>query len=260
MNSPAPGWHPDPTARHEYRYWDGTRWTDDVSDGGVTSNDPLDGGAPTMGTDAKGDRGAPTMGTDATAPFEPTQQLEASLPPPPFPSTPPPTPVLPASAPPPRKKRPTTTLITGLALVAVALVGGITWLLVKDDGHDSADTANVGERSGTTDTAGDAGSTTTAPDDGSTTTEPGNLRGLENEDAVVQAMASELEQAAGGVLTHDQAVCIAKGMVDEFGLSDIIAQGARADAFSDPDSLSQLYDIMTGCVPPDVLAKAGIGG
>src|SRR6266545_1664744 len=41
MNSPMPGWHPDPTARHDYRYWDGWEWTDDVADGGVTAYDPL---------------------------------------------------------------------------------------------------------------------------------------------------------------------------------------------------------------------------
>ena len=41
MNAPAPGWHPDPTARHEYRYWDGARWSDDVSDNGVTGVDPV---------------------------------------------------------------------------------------------------------------------------------------------------------------------------------------------------------------------------
>ena len=30
-----PQWHPDPTGRHELRFWNGTDWTDDVSDGGV---------------------------------------------------------------------------------------------------------------------------------------------------------------------------------------------------------------------------------
>lgn len=30
-----PAWHPDPTGRHELRYWDGEQWTDHVSDHGV---------------------------------------------------------------------------------------------------------------------------------------------------------------------------------------------------------------------------------
>ena len=35
------GWYPDPMARHEYRYWDGARWTDEVADQGSATLDPL---------------------------------------------------------------------------------------------------------------------------------------------------------------------------------------------------------------------------
>ncbi|MBL8776488.1 MAG: DUF2510 domain-containing protein [Acidimicrobiales bacterium] len=38
---PPAGWHPDPGGRHEYRYWDGATWTDQVSDAGAVSADPL---------------------------------------------------------------------------------------------------------------------------------------------------------------------------------------------------------------------------
>ena len=34
-------WYTDPVGRHEYRYWDGTDWKPEVSDGGVTAVDPL---------------------------------------------------------------------------------------------------------------------------------------------------------------------------------------------------------------------------
>jgi uncharacterized protein YxjI len=34
-------WHPDPLARHQLRYWDGSIWTEHVSDNGVQSIDPL---------------------------------------------------------------------------------------------------------------------------------------------------------------------------------------------------------------------------
>ncbi len=34
-------WHPDPTGRHEARYWDGEVWTTWVSDGGRTSEDDV---------------------------------------------------------------------------------------------------------------------------------------------------------------------------------------------------------------------------
>ena len=38
--SPA-NWFPDPTGRHEWRYWDGRTWTADVSDSGTTAQDPV---------------------------------------------------------------------------------------------------------------------------------------------------------------------------------------------------------------------------
>jgi Protein of unknown function (DUF2510) len=34
-------WNPDPTGRHEHRWWDGQRWTSAVADRGVTTDDPL---------------------------------------------------------------------------------------------------------------------------------------------------------------------------------------------------------------------------
>jgi hypothetical protein len=33
------GWHPDPTGRHQHRWFDGSAWTIHVSDGGVASTD-----------------------------------------------------------------------------------------------------------------------------------------------------------------------------------------------------------------------------
>jgi len=38
-----PGWYPDPTRRHDHRWYDGTSWTAHVGDGGRPSIDPLDG-------------------------------------------------------------------------------------------------------------------------------------------------------------------------------------------------------------------------
>jgi hypothetical protein len=38
--SPAPAWLGDPTLRHELRYWNGSAWTDWVSDSGRTATDP----------------------------------------------------------------------------------------------------------------------------------------------------------------------------------------------------------------------------
>jgi hypothetical protein len=36
----APGWYPDPAGRHESRYWDGARWTEQIADAGVAGSDP----------------------------------------------------------------------------------------------------------------------------------------------------------------------------------------------------------------------------
>jgi hypothetical protein len=35
------GWHPDPLARHQLRYFDGEQWTPHVVDEGLLSFDPL---------------------------------------------------------------------------------------------------------------------------------------------------------------------------------------------------------------------------
>lgn len=36
-----PGWFPDPTGRHDHRWWDGAAWTGHVADAGVAGLDPL---------------------------------------------------------------------------------------------------------------------------------------------------------------------------------------------------------------------------
>jgi hypothetical protein len=38
---PAPSWLGDPTGRHHFRWWDGSQWSDQVNDGGVSSHDPV---------------------------------------------------------------------------------------------------------------------------------------------------------------------------------------------------------------------------
>jgi len=43
MTSTPANWYPDPTQRHQLRYWDGNAWTDHVSTNGATATDPLQG-------------------------------------------------------------------------------------------------------------------------------------------------------------------------------------------------------------------------
>ncbi|HVT76068.1 MAG TPA: Ltp family lipoprotein [Acidimicrobiales bacterium] len=47
-----PGWAPDPSGRHQLRFWDGARWTDHVNDGGVPGVDPV-AAPPDVRRDAK---------------------------------------------------------------------------------------------------------------------------------------------------------------------------------------------------------------
>ena len=37
-----PAWAPDPTGRHQWRWWGGVAWTDHVADDGVATEDPLE--------------------------------------------------------------------------------------------------------------------------------------------------------------------------------------------------------------------------
>jgi uncharacterized protein YxjI len=53
MSTPA-NWHPDPTGRHQLRYWDGSVWTDHVSDNGVAGVDPVAAGGPASTVSATG--------------------------------------------------------------------------------------------------------------------------------------------------------------------------------------------------------------
>jgi polyhydroxyalkanoate synthesis regulator phasin len=69
-------WQPDPHGRHQYRYWDGTQWTDQVADDGVSAVDPPDAaGAPAPGGDAP----AVEAPADPT-PTEPTTSLDPAQP------------------------------------------------------------------------------------------------------------------------------------------------------------------------------------
>jgi Protein of unknown function (DUF2510) len=36
-----PGWKADPTGRHQFRYWDGSLWTENVADAGVQARDAV---------------------------------------------------------------------------------------------------------------------------------------------------------------------------------------------------------------------------
>jgi len=66
-----PQWAADPSARHEWRYWDGLQWTHYVADRGVQSIDPLGATPPTAATaSGPSDRWPPPLPSQTIA--EPT--------------------------------------------------------------------------------------------------------------------------------------------------------------------------------------------
>src|SRR5918994_5797893 len=271
MNGPAPGWLPDPDARHEYRYWDGSGWTDDVADGGVASTDPVSGGVPAPPPPSSGVEPGGEPGTEPTTQIDPTEEFPVSPVPParPYPGAgaagvgPDSGQYAQYPAPTRPGKRPSTALIAGLVVLAIALVGGGIWLLVRDDGDESADDASeVSDESGddTGETSGDdTASDDTTGDDTAGDDTPGDESGsslpedldLGNENAIVDAIASALEDVAGGEITHDQAVCVSEGFIDEFGLFEI---ASGTNPFS-AEAQAQMTEIFERCdVDPEALS------
>lgn len=61
----AAAWHPDPTGQHELRYWDGSQWTEHVSDGGVVSTAPLHAPAQPQAHEAQPREAQPEAGMAA---------------------------------------------------------------------------------------------------------------------------------------------------------------------------------------------------
>jgi hypothetical protein len=69
MSQQASGWYADPAGRHTYRYWDGSGWSKQVSDGGTAGVDPVDLDEATAAT-------PPAPGTQAPG-MQPTTAVDA---------------------------------------------------------------------------------------------------------------------------------------------------------------------------------------
>jgi hypothetical protein len=246
MNSPAPGWHPDPTTRHQYRYWDGNRWTDDVADDGIASTDAV-GRPPPSASDPNpmAEQAYPAAG-DPTQDVDPTRQYPgAGQQPTPYSGD--------AQAPAAARKRPPSGLIAALAVLAVALIGGLVYFLVRDDDGSSGDATEVSDGDSTTTDPGDQGNSDNSNSGGggdggsSDTTLPDDIDS-ENVDQLVEIMADNMEEASGGVLNHEEATCISEGLLDELGVERLVDIGESAEnPFTDPEMTSQLFGIMEDC-------------
>lgn len=128
------GWQPDPDGRHEYRYWDGSAWTDQVADGGVVSSDPP-GDVPTEVT-------GPAPGTEtviqplaapapAAAPAGPPSGADQAY-------------VPPGAA----KKKVPVGILALVGLVVAALVAGLVIFLVGGDDDGGGSSGGTGDFAG----------------------------------------------------------------------------------------------------------------
>lgn len=143
MDPSAPGWYPDPTGRHERRYWSGIRWSRHVDDGGQRSEDPL---APESGdrhaTPGRGQLRATTSGRHTLPPGLPSGGAAVATPEPLGPrDTPgPPRPPAHATGTPPGRRR----LVLGaVAAVVVVLAGAVLLTSQGDDGDGAGEQASA---------------------------------------------------------------------------------------------------------------------
>jgi hypothetical protein len=266
MNTPASGWHRDPTARHEYRYWDGSRWTDDVSDRGVTATDPMPAGGP---------------GADPTEVIDATQAYPAS--PAPGPGGPasqqapgafgaygtmPPGPpgaygsygsggMPPAT---PAKKGPKTALLVGLGLLALVAVVVAAVLLTGGDDDDTAtdelsdldlpDDSTTGDDLGSGD-SGDSGDSGESGESGEVPDDLGDLSEMDPSeippDLITDLVVEQL--VASGAYTEEQATCITEKIFDELSMEELAEIGESGDMSSiSPDQLDGMSDAMAECL------------
>lgn len=129
-------WQPDPTQRHELRWWDGSEWTANVSDHGIAGFDPLPAPAP-----------IPTNAPTSPAPTIPPPTMAAPTGPPPMAPSPAwgapgaalgATTALPVSATPaPGARR--RNLLIGAAIAGVVVLG-VAGVLVLGGDDDSKGT------------------------------------------------------------------------------------------------------------------------
>jgi Protein of unknown function (DUF2510) len=241
MNAPPPGWNPDPTGRHEYRYWDGGSWTDDVSDNGVTSVDPV--------------AGAPTAVTATTQQYS---SQPGGFPPQPGGYDPYGTGQVPPVR--PARSGPSTGLVVGLAAVAVAVIVGLAFILTSGDDDDGDTAADDIASSGSAD-SGSAGGEGGLDDLGEDLGELGESGEDVSTDGIVDLIASGIELQADGLVTNEQARCAAQAMVDHFGVDGLLEAGTSGEdpfASASTEDQAAIVTAMTDCIPADVLAQIGM--
>jgi hypothetical protein len=154
MSTPA-GWYPDPTGRHQHRWFDGDDWTDQIADDQVVGDDPVRGGG-----DAPVEPAADPAATQAVPEAQP-QPTPVGGPPagPSGPYVPPPGTEY-AAAPASSKGGPNKGLLIGLGVLVVLVIVGL--VLVLGGGDDGGEQAS--DDTEQTDDQSDSPETTEADD------------------------------------------------------------------------------------------------
>jgi Protein of unknown function (DUF2510) len=269
MTTPAPGWLPDPSGRHEYRYWDGGSWTPDVSDGGLTATDPVPG-LPSPGDAAPTDATSvmdPTYADAPTAAYGSPAQPGAGYG---APSGGYPTAGYPAGpgtgsgafppAKPPRSG-PSTGLLVGLGAVALALVVAIVVVLTGGDDGDDDETSTGG--SDTTVTTEDDSADTTATTDGGDDDTPLDLGSgdIDFDDPEVRDMIVDVvaDQLVSEGMTQEQAECFTNALLDGIGadrLAEISESGDMSSSIT-PEDMTSMVDAYSDCGLTDIPLGTG---
>jgi Protein of unknown function (DUF2510) len=240
MNARPAGWERDPSGRHEYRYWDGASWSDDVADQGVTSVDPMGADDPTAVVDPTRPYAAVPGGVPGDAAGPPQDGYDQpTYGGGPHPGGPPPT------------SGPSLGLVVGLAAAAIAVIVGLVVVLTAgdDDGDDDISTVDVTEDTATDDTSGDTSTDDTSGDTSTDDTsggDTGDTSGGESSDDVVSALADTL--VATGQFDQEQADCLAQTMLDDLGRERLAELGATGDFSSlTSEDLSTVFDALSEC-------------
>jgi hypothetical protein len=137
----AADWYPDPAGQHEFRYWDGAAWTDNVADRGQASVDPVE--TPSASSlDNPVERAVPNAQVAGASPATGASQVTAPLP------MSAQVPVVPAEPEPGRRGARRPVILAAVLLLAVVLVAGGCSLLngslaVKNAAAESIAAAKV---------------------------------------------------------------------------------------------------------------------
>lgn len=153
MSDSTPGWQPDPTGNHDHRYWDGSQWTDNISDAGVAGVDAYQPEGALGGADEPTVADIPAVSTTEAPSPSPLDPTVSSPAPPPdttaaWPTTPgapaPPPPYIPTGpvAPPGGNDGSKRGLLIGGGILAAVAIAVIAFLALGGDDDDDGDRAS----------------------------------------------------------------------------------------------------------------------